>query len=288
MSDFDLEYLASLPKPEAIEEIDYETILAALKVDLAARAPAYGFNLDTINLDNNPIAILLQAGAAEETILRARGNDIVRSWYLYFARSGEVEHIGAFYDVVRIPNETDDRFKERIILAIQGRSTGGTKARYSYVAMSADLRVAGVEIYRDGLDPTVNVAVFATDNNGVADQDLLDAVTAALNAEDVVMVNDTIAVRSAVVQIVNVTAAVKLLPQTSSTLLTDIAAGLAEQWIAESGLGRDLTLDWLTKQIMQPGVYDVTFTAPSADTVMAPYEACRIGTVTLTEAGRNY
>lgn len=288
MTDYSLKWLGELAPPEIIEELDFEGILTRRKTEIAARADGHGFDIDVLDLETDPAIVLLEEGSYEETLLRARGNDIARAPFLYFARSSEADHLGAFYDVVRLPGETDERFKERIILAVQGRSTGGTKARYSYVAMSADIRVAGVEVYRDGYDPTVNVAVFATDNNGVADQELLDAVSAALNAEDVVMVNDTLAVRSAVVQVVDVAATVSLLPQSSSSLLATIAAVLADEWIAESGLGRDLTQDWLTRQIMRPGVYDVTISAPAADVVMQPYEACRIGTVTLTEGERRY
>ena len=288
MSDFDLAYLASLPKPEVIEELDYEAILARLKAKAQERAAANGFDINVLDLETDPAIIILEACAYEEMILRQRGNEIARAALIYFARSGEVEHLGAFYDVLRMPNESDERFKERIILAIQGRSTGGTKPRYEYVAMSADLRVAGVEVYRDGNDPTVNVAVFATDNNGVADQALLDAVTAALNDPAVRMVNDTISVRSAVVDIVNIVGQYRLLPEAAPTVIDPVIAGLADQWIAESGLGRDLTLDWLTRQIMQPGVYDVTFTSPAADVEMQPYEAVRIGTVTLNAVGRKH
>lgn len=290
MAEFDLEYLAGLPKPEILETIDYEALLSARKVDFLTRAPAYGLDFDVMDLETDPGVILLEESAAREVVLRARGNDIARDPYLYFSRGAAVDHLAAFYDVTppRMSGESDDRLKERIILAIQGRSTGGTIPRYRSVAMGASIRVAEAHVYRDELTPLVNVAIFATDNNGVADQALLDTVAAALNAEAVRMVNDTIVVRPAVVSVVDVTARLTLLPSADASIVTSLQGTLAETWAAEGALGRDLTLDWIRARLMIPGVHSVAIDAPAADTVAKPNEAVRLGTVTLTIAGRAF
>jgi phage-related baseplate assembly protein len=289
MSSYTIDDLAALPRPEIIETQAYEAILAARKTDAIARAPAYGINFDVANLETDPVVILLEESAFREVLLRARGNDIARARYLYYARGAELDHLGAFYDVVRMFGEDDARFVRRTILAIQGRSTGGTEPRYKFVAMSASTRVADVHIYTEGFDPTINVAVFAADNNGIADQALLDAVEAAVTDPSVRMVNDTIVVRSAVVTVVPITAALTLLPNTGEDLLATLASGLPAAWVAESGLGRDLTLDWLRSKLVVPSVYKVaSMPAPAADVVVSPYQAVRIGAVTLTVAGRAY
>ena len=288
MSNFTLTDLAALPTPEIIETLDVEAILAARKARFIALCIERGIDYTTLNLESDPGAILLQEASYEETILRARGNDIARDPYLYFSRGAGLDHLAAFYDVVRASGETDDRLKLRVILAIQGRSTGGTAPRYRSVALASSTRVADAVVYRDGIDPTVNVAVFATDNNGMADTALLNTVRAAVTAEDVRMVNDTIAVRSAVVQVVNVTANVWLLPSTAETLLATLAANLPVQWVAESGLGRDLTTSWIVSKLMAGGVQKVAVTAPASDVVVEPFKAVRIGTVTLNLAGRDF
>jgi phage-related baseplate assembly protein len=286
MADFTLEDLAALPRPAVIEEIGFESILTTRKADFVARGPAFGLDIDTIHLEADPLGIVLQDTSYRETILRARGNDIARSFLLYYAQGSAVDHLGAYYDVTRLAGEGDEAYKRRIILGIRGRSTGGTAPRYEFVARSASIRVADAVVYTDGFDPTVRIAVFATDNNGVADAALLEQVRAAVNAETVRMVNDLIEVRSAVVQVAPVTAALTLLPNTPTSVIDQLRASLAAQWVAESGLGRDLTRDWLTARLMVQGVHKVSITAPAADVVAQPFEAVRIGTVTLTLAGR--
>lgn len=288
MADFSINDLAALPTPEVIQSLDAESILTRRKDKFLSICSARGIPYDVSTLESDPAIALLEEGSYEDLILRALGNDIARQRYLYYASGAALDHMAAFYDVVRLSGETDDRLKLRVILAVQGRSTGGTAARYRFITLSVSTRVADAVVYRDGLSPVVNVAVFAADNNGVADATLLAQVAAALNADDVRMVNDTISVRSAVIQVVNVAANVWLLPNTTSAILDTVAADLPATWIAESGLGRDLTISWLISKIMVAGVQRVEITAPAATVVMPPYQAVRIGTVTLTNMGRDY
>lgn len=288
MADISLENLAALPTPEVIQTLDFEAILSRKKTEFTSRMPAFGLDYDVIDLETDPGVVLLQESAYTETLLRARGNYIARQRYLYYAEGAAVDHLGAFYDCTRLVGEADERYKRRIILSIMGRSTGGTAPRYRAVALGASLRVADAVVYTEGFDPTVKVAVFAADNNGVADASLLDIVRNALNADDVRMVNDIISVRSAVVQVVNVVANMTLFPATAATILDTLAAALPDQWVADSGLGRDLTTDWLKARLMASGVQRATIVSPSADVVVSPFQAVRIGTVTLNLAGRDY
>lgn len=288
MSSFTLNDLAALPRPEIIESLEFEVILARRKARFIELCIAAGIDYTTINLESDPVAILLQEASYEEIVLRARGNDIARDPYLFFTSGAALDHLGAFYDTTRMPGEDDTRYKTRIILGIQGRSTGGTAPRYAYIAMSASIRVASAVVYTIGTSPQVNVAIFATDNNGVADAPLIATVQAALNAADVRMVNDTIVVRSAVVRVVNVVANIWLTPAASDALLTTLGDSIKAQWQAEGALGRDLTISWLISRLMVSGVHRVAVTAPSADQIVPPFEAVRIGTVTLNLQGRDF
>lgn len=280
--------LAALGTPEIIEQIDYESVRTGRLQKFLSFCTAKGIPYDVDGLESDPAVVLLEEASYEETVLRARGNDIALQHYLYYASGSSLDHMAAFYDVIRLTGEDDDRLKARVILAIQGRSTGGTAPRYKAVAMGASLRVADAFVYVVPPSPVVNIAVFATDNNGVADQALLDTVRAAVNADAVRMVNDTLSVRSAVVQVVNVAADIWLLPDASTEVLATIVSTLPRTWIAESGLGRDLLLDWLRARMMISGVYKVAITAPLADVPMEPFQAARIGTVTLNFRGRAY
>ena len=277
--------LSVLAKPEVIETVDFEAIVTLMRDDLVARFPAI---VGVVDLESEPARKLIEVFAYREIVLRARVNDAARANLLAFALGGDLEHLAAFYDVMRMSGEDDERLRRRTVLAIRGRSTGGTEPRYRFVALSADVRVADAVVWREGTSPLVRCAIYASDNNGVPDAALLQAVREHLSASDVRMVNDTILVTAAVQKVQNVTAALTLLPNTSASILADIEAALRSDWLAERGLGFDLTLSWLTAKLMRAGVYKVEIATPVADVIALPTEAISIGTVTLTVAGRNF
>lgn len=281
--------LAGLPLPQAIEEIDFEAIVDAMSADMVGRYPDIA---GVIELEDEPTKANIEVAALRETFARARINDAIRSNLLPFATAADLDNLAVFYGVTRMFEddlaEDDARFRLRVVLAIQGRSTGGTVPRYRGVALGASLRVADAVVYREGRDPTVKVAVYAIDNGGVADDGLLASVAAALNAPAVRMVNDTISVRAAVFDVVDIAADVWLLPETPDSAIAGIEANLRSSWAAETGLGFDLTPAWITARLMRPGIQKVVVTAPAADVVAAPYRAISLGTVALTNRGRAY
>ncbi|MBB4016737.1 phage-related baseplate assembly protein [Chelatococcus caeni] len=286
--------LAALPPPQAIDELEFEMLLDAATQEFTRRWEELRLakpelpSVNTVLLESEPVTIALQTGAYRELLVRQRINEAVRASLLAFAKGSDLDHLAAFYDVVRLPGELDDRLRLRVILAIQGRSTGGTAPRYRGVALAASLRVADARVYRVGRDPTIFVAVYATDNSGVADAALLAQVSAALNDDEVRLINDTIVVRSAIFNVVDIVADVWLLPDTPDTVLGTLSASLREAWMTETGLGFDLTLAWATARLMRTGVYKVQLLQPGADVRAEPHEALAIGQIQLNNRGRDY
>jgi len=274
-----------LTKPEIIEEIDAEAIITMMRDDLVARFPAI---VGVIDLESEPARKLIEVFAYREVLLRARANDVARADLLAYALGSDLDHLAAFYDVMRLWGETDDALRARTILAIQGRSTGGTSARYRFVALSSSVEVRDAVVWHDGLSPIVYCAIFSTAVDGYASDALLATVTAALNDPAVRMVNDTIVVRRAVQTVQNIVASLTLLPDTSAEIILEVEALMRADWTTEGGLGRDLTRSWITAKLMRGGIQNCAITAPAQDVVVDPHQSISIGTVTLTVAGRGY
>ena len=174
-------------------------------------------------------------------------------------------------------------------MTISGRRppsrNAGSEERYAYVALSADLRIADAVAYREGRDPTVNVALLSSEAGGIADAPMIAAVEAALGDPTNRVVNGPFAVRSAVSSLTNVVASLVVHPGTSTQILATAEANLRAAFASESRLGFDLTRSWIVSRLMVPGVYGVTLTAPAADVVVPPYEMAGLGSVTLSIAG---
>ncbi|SMD18118.1 baseplate J/gp47 family protein [Rhizobium sp. RU36D] len=286
--------LTTLPPPRVITEVSYEAITArqnaAFQSEWAALRQTYPDlpDYDVTMLETDPFVVVNQAESYREANLLSAINDAARARLLAFAFESDLDQLAIFYDVTRLPGETDARLKLRVILAIQGRSTGGPKERYKSIAMGADLRVDSVEVYRVGRSPLIHVAVFSTEPNGAASTDLLNIVRSALMDEAVQLVNDEFVVSSAVLSVVNIAADIWLLPDADEGTVSRSAQALRAAWALEQALGRDLVREWWVSKLMIAGVHKVAPTAPSADSIAPPAEALAIGTITLTLKGRAY
>lgn len=286
--------LSTLPAPNIIQQPDFEAVfdrqLQRFVTDWEARRVANpGLPQFTVqSLLSDPSSILIESESWRELVLLSRINDAARARLLAFATEGDLEHLAAFYDVARMPGESDSRLKERVILTIQGRSTGGPSERYKAIAMAADIRVQRVEIYRPTRSPRMHVAIYSTEPNGVASPSLLAAVEAALTKEDVRLVNDEFVFGSAVQKVANLAFDVWLLPDSDNGIVDRAIEALRNAWAVERILGRDLVLEWWTSKLMIQGIHKIAATNPITDIVAEPFEAVSLGTVTPNLRGRAF
>ncbi len=279
--------LEGLPPPALIEIIGFEARYGELRTRLVQIFAAAGIDYDVEALETDPAQILLQVSAYQDVLLRQRINEAIKSWFLAYASGGDLDVLAQWYDVVRLPGEQDNALKRRVVLAIQGRSTGGTEARYRSIALGADVRVADVAVYTIGRDPVIHVAVFSTDGNGVASPALLAKVDAALQAPHVRMVNDKIVVASAAQQTINVSANFWLLPGAPESVVAQMESRLRAAWASQMLLGRDPTSSWVLAALQSDGVQRVELVG--WQDIEVPFNrAVVLGNVMLTKMGRAY
>ncbi|CAA0101329.1 Uncharacterised protein [Starkeya nomas] len=284
--------LAGLPPAQVIEELSWQVIvdrmvarfqeLWAIEREANPELPV----IDTLHLRSDPGRKLIELAAYVEMALRARVNDAGRSNLLFYSAGTDTDHLVIFYDVLRLFGEQEEALKSRTILAIAGRSTGGPKERYEAIARAADVRVRRAHAYRVGRDPTVHVAIWSTDNAGLADPALLAKVRAALENSAHGVINDVFDVRAAVFSAVDVTLDVWLLPDAMETILGTIPSVVTDAWSAETGMGMDLVAEWVQGRAMIAGVQRARMTS---DEIRAePYQAISIRSLSVNFRGRAY
>jgi phage-related baseplate assembly protein len=296
--------LSALPPPQAIEPLDFEAVLLALRADLAARDPDL---LPVLSLESEPINKLLEACAYREILLRARVNDAARAVMLAFATGADLEHLGALFGVSRLvvqaadlstspPTleilETDTALRARIQLALEGYTVAGSVGAYEYHARSADGRVIDVDVFAPGTEGgytgRVEVTLLSSeDATGEPSGGLISIVSAALNADHVRPLTDYVVVQapSAVIEY-TVTAALSLYAGPSSAVVVDAAEAALDQYIADRRkLGHDVTRSGIFAALHQPGVQNVVLTSPAADVVVDHNEVAQCTGIALTTAG---
>lgn len=287
--------LSQLAAPDVVEQIDFETILAAMLADLRARDPEF----DAL-VESDPAFKILQVAAYRETLLRQRVNEAGRAVMLAYAAGADLDNLGALFsqqrlvvdpgDANAIPPvpptlEGDTDFRRRIQLSLEGFSTAGPRGAYLFHALSA----SGDVLDASATSPTpgdVLITILSRTGDGTAGPALVNTVEAALNDDDVRPLTDTVTVQSAT--IVNYTIAATLYfydGPDRAVVLASAQAAVEKYAEAQRRLGRDVTLSGVYAALHQPGVQRVDLIAPAANLVIGTNEASRVTSISLTDGG---
>ena len=159
MSAFTQINLAELPPPEIVARLDFQTIFDELKADLITRDPDLA---PVLELESEPASKILQVWAYRELLLRAEFDDAGRGNMLAYARGANLEHLAAFFGVMRavvqvadpsvVPPiveilEDDERFvRRRTQLALESFTTAGPRGSYQFWGLTASALVKDVSV----------------------------------------------------------------------------------------------------------------------------------------------
>ena len=288
MSRFNLIDLSTLTPPDVVETIDFESIKLDILQDLVTRDPSF-----SALLESDPAVKLVEAFAYREMMLRQRINDAANANMLATALGADLDNLAALFGVERmtftdaqgnVTTETDDRLRLRAQLAPDAFSCAGPGNAYVYFAFSTDLRVADASAFSPA-PGTVVVTIYSTDNGGVASPDLLAAVSAALNADDVRPLTDVVEVQEAQIQHYLIAATVTLYPGPDATAVTTaITNALTAYTQNVQRLGYGVTLAGMYGALDQAGVQNATIQSPVTDVAGDPYKINVCDSVTVNVA----
>ncbi|MBS9427863.1 baseplate assembly protein [Photorhabdus akhurstii] len=277
--------LSQLPPPDVVEPLDYESLLAERKARLISLYPEAqrAAITRTLELESEPIVKLLQENAYRELLLRQRVNEAARAVMVAYATGSDLDQLGANNNISRlilqnaddstIPStpaimESDRDFRVRIPQAFEGLSVAGPVASYEYHARSADGRVADASAISPS-PANVTVTIMSRENNGVASQDLLNKVAAALNDENVRPVADRLVVQSAKVVEYQIDAVLYLYPTPESEPIRVAAEQQMKRYTeTQHRLGRDIRLSAIYAALHVEGVQRVELKSPTNDVVL--------------------
>lgn len=302
MSRFTQLDLSLYPIADIVEALDYETYLARDRAEFTARWEARRAldptlpPVETLLLESEPGAIVLQVGAWREKLLRGHVNDRIRALTLSGALDRALDHIGATYyrterrvitpaqDGAPAVREDDETYRQRLAVAPESWSTAGPVGAYLFWALSASGEVLDVAVYSEdegvALAPHVRVAILSREGDGSADPDLLATVRSALRRDDIRPLADLVTVESASGIAFDVTVALKVRAGASAALVTQAARARIEaycsgrlRWIGdgETGpvwlIGRRIRRDTIAAAALgtDPNVLEVEVISPAAD-----------------------
>ena len=275
--------LYRLPVPAVVEPLDYETILAAMLAKLRELHPAFN-----ALVESDPAYKVLEVAAYRELILRQRVNDSAKAVTLAYAVGSDLDQIAARYNVQRLvidPGDTeavpprdpiyesDTDLRRRVQLSFEGFSTAGPDGAYLFHTLSAHGQVLDASVYSP-LPGDVLVTVLSRIGSGAASVPVLDAVLAALSAEDVRPLTDHVFVQSAEIVQFHVDASLTLYPGPDSAVVLADAIARLQAYVADNHrLGRDITRAGLVAALCTAGVQNVALASPATDIEITPQQA---------------
>ena len=288
--------LSTIPAPDVVETLAFETVLANWVTTFQSFCTAAGIDYTAI-LESDPAYKLLEAGAYQEVVLRQRVNDAARAVMVAYAAGPDLDNLAALVDVERFVltpgnpatgvvevDETDTALRQRIVLAPQGFSVAGPEGAYVFFAKSADPSIQDVSV----TTPTpgnVVITVLGNAATGIPTAAALAAVTTRLSATNVRPVTDNVTVQAATAINYALAAAITFIPgydqtATLANAQTSVAAYLAKNF----ALGAAHTIAGLNAALFVPGVKNIAITSPAADVVPTLAQAAICTGVTLTTA----
>lgn len=283
--------LSTVPAPNVVEELTFETIVAAMLADLQARDPAF-----TALVESDPAYKILEVCAYRELLIRQRVNDGARAVMLAYSTGTDLDNLAANFGVTRLTidpgdaqaippvaptYETDAALRRRVLLSLESLSVAGPRGAYEFHTRS----VAGVkDCAVDSPTPgTVRVVIIGNTGDGTPSAQLISDVEAALNDDDVRPLTDTVSVVGATIVPFTIEATIYTNDGPDpEVVIANCEAAAAAYASSVAAVGADVTLSGVYAALHQAGVSRVVLTSPAADILTAATAAPSCTAITLT------
>ncbi|MFV1464627.1 baseplate J/gp47 family protein [Phaeobacter sp. JH57H2] len=334
MSGFSAIDHSKLPAPEILRSVGFDALFADMKAEAIRLEPELA---PFLQLESEPVTKLIRVFAYYRLLDRLEFNDDARGLLLALSTGATLDHLGAFWGVERLTiqeaddspippilelMESDEAFRHRIQLSMEGRSTAGPRGSYIYWALSAvggikDVDVAAPAFARlqiapelaaqlpagalvlgvlddaglvDPMPGDVAITVLSQTGDGSASNEVLSAVETSVNAEDIRPITDNPRLRSAGIPRYQITAELFLKDGPDRALVLDTAqASLADYINRSHRLGHDITRGAIYAALFVEGVQRVNLISPAADIEVGDWQAayCALEDVSLTVGGQH-
>ncbi|EMH8425081.1 baseplate J/gp47 family protein [Klebsiella pneumoniae] len=291
--------LSQLPSPTIIEALDFETILIEVKAVMVAAFPEdqQAAVAAALTLESEPLTIIAQAMAYRELLLRQRINEGASACMLSHSTGDDLDNIAANLDTERLTitaatdtadavMESDEALRLRAQAAFEGMSVAGPSAAYEYFARSASGQVSDARATSPSPAEVV-VAVLSTEGDGTASSELLAAVAAAVNDEEVRPLGDRVTVQSAEIIEYDIDATLYLYPGPESEPIINAAMASLQTFLADNDkkIGRDIVRSAISAALHVQGVQRVVINTPADDLQIDNTQAARNTGYTVDNGG---
>lgn len=255
--------LSRLPAPQVVETLSYDIIKADMLALFQLLMTQAGLEFDAL-VESDPVMKLIEAWSYRELLIRQNFNERAVSMLIAKATGADLENLGAFYGVMRLEGEDDDRLRRRILLAPDAFTVAGPEAAYVFHALSADVTIADA-VATSPAPGEVLVSLLSESGDGTATPAQIAAVVAALG-DDVRPLTDHVTVASATRMDFQIAAVLTIAGGPDPAIVLQAAnADLESYKDQRRRIGRMVARSGLIGALQVEGVENTSLTLPAAD-----------------------
>jgi len=233
----------TIPVPSIIEELDYQTI----KTDCINHLKTI---LPVEFIESDQVLLVVEALIYREMLLRARINASLKALFLPTSTGNNLDNLAVSYGITRLALESDDAFRNRILLSLDRFSTAGSAGTYIYQTMSVSSDIKDVKIF-EGLPGVVEVVYYAWNDS----EELKTAIIEHLNKDTIRPLTDVVVVNPATRKNIALILTVEVLRLSDEMRVkNEILSAFGE---INLGIGEDLPLSRIIKTAFVNGVFRV-------------------------------
>ncbi|NOU49525.1 baseplate protein [Pseudoalteromonas sp. JBTF-M23] len=322
--------LNQLPVPEIIEPLSFEEIKTAIMADFATRYPDA-----QLNYESDPVVKLIETFTYRELLVRQRINEGAEAVLLAKASTEELDFLGQRFGVTRavinqasddlpadeIEYESDERFRTRIQLALEGFSTAGPEGAYAFHCFKASNHIQDVFIeapefvmllppaelaeqvpsgtmlltntYNAGLENPmpgdVAITLLSDEGDGTPSDMVIAKVYEVLNQDNIRPLTDRVNLLKPTVKPFAIKAKLHLYPGINSDEIHTSVMANCKNWLKQHRkFNHDISLSGLYAVLHGAGVQRVELLSPTSDIFVAANEVAHCESIEVSiEAQRD-
>lgn len=273
--------LSLLAPPDVVKQIDFEIILKEGLEDFYQKMREVDPEFPDL-LESDPAMKLAQVFAYREMLVRQDANSQARSVLLAYAEGADLEHkaaernlqrriISPATDTTPEVKESNESLRKRVQLAPEGQTTAGSEGSYIFHGLNADVRVKDIYPYAP-LDETgnpmgiCNIYVLSTEGDGEASEELINVVTAALNAKSIRPLTDRPLIYSASILNYSIEAEIFIDEGPDENIVLNSCYKAVDEYSKKShAFNGGVSLSGIYQALHQPGVSRVNLISPAGN-----------------------
>lgn len=273
--------LSLLAPPDVVKQISFEEILK-LRLEQFYQEMRQDQPDFPDLLESDPAMKLAQVFAYGEMLIRQDANEQALAVLLAFAKDNDLDHkaaernlqrriISPATDTTPEVKESNESLRRRVQLAPEGQTTAGSEGSYIFHGLNADPRVKDIYPYapldENGYPNGIcNIYVLSNEGTGEASENLLNVVSAALNAKSIRPLTDRPIVYSASILNYSIEAEIFVDEGPDENIILSSCYKAAEEYTKKVHSFNDgISLSGIYQALHQPGVSRVNLISPAGN-----------------------